>query len=110
MATSVCHNIDKDINTHLGGPWRFSALVFLHPKSFQQQKISVNLLKLLTATSDPKKACDSSAQTSHVRWEIRHASTHVCQLSVLTWAVPLSVFVVSFCWVQRGFPRSADLP
>ena len=25
-------------------------------------------------------------------------------------AVLLSVFVVSLCWVQRGFPRSADLP
>lgn len=24
--------------------------------------------------------------------------------------VLLSVFVVSFCWVLRGFPRSADLP
>lgn len=24
--------------------------------------------------------------------------------------VSISVFVVSFCWVQRGFPKSADLP
>ena len=31
-------------------------------------------------------------------------------LRVCICVVLISVFVVSLCWVQRGFPRSADLP
>lgn len=35
---------------------------------------------------------------------------HMCVGYLCVHVLSGSVFVVSFCWVQRGFPRSADLP
>lgn len=63
-----------------------------------------NLNKLVFVQSKHPKSSGRSGMLQHMC--VGYLCVHVLSCSLFLWCL----FAVSFCWVQRGFPRSADLP
>lgn len=103
-------NIDEDTSSRKkDSPLRAlkvfcgSALMFIcHHNHFYRKKRSLNLSRLLTATSEHKQARVYSAKTSQILWEDWHASTHVWWLSVWMRTRPALCFCGVFFAGSRG--------